>query len=110
MVKNFFNQTLTKGVMTMDRIKSLNSMKPFYQYVLKYKKWHTALRSIEQQAKYMDIFEKQSLPSQPLPEIVRIADMAEQHLRDFTDALEKLDPHLKKRNPGFKHPPPPARV
>jgi hypothetical protein len=102
MVANFFNQSRR---IRMSTRKVLRKLKKIYGYALKNKEWHVALRAVEQEAHYIggvrqppkrrDVFEKQTLPSLPLPKIKRIADMTEEQLKDFTTTLEKMYPDLK---------------
>jgi hypothetical protein len=82
---------LTKGSV-------LKKLETIYWHAFNDKKWHVALQVAELLGKNSGLFEKQRLP-----EVTRIADMTEEQLRDFIEALEKLDPELK-------HPPPPIPV
>ena len=87
--------------MTKDTI--LQNLQIIYWHALNNNKLDIALQAVEQQAQYMGLLEKQSLPSERLPQVRRTADMTAQQPRDFMADLKKLDPDLK-------HPPPPARA
>jgi hypothetical protein len=108
MITNFFNQ---RRRIKMSAIKILKKLKEIYGYALRNKEWRIALQAREQQASYRaeikqrakirSVFEKQNLPSQPLPKVRRIEDRAQEQPKVFV-AARKMYPALKK----LEHPPP----
>lgn len=82
----------------MSKENVLKKLEAIYWHAFNDKKWHVVLQVIELLGRKSGLFEKQRLP-----EVTRIADMTEEQLRDFMEALEKLDPELK-------HPPPSLHV
>lgn len=68
----------------------LKMLETIYWHAFNNHKWHAALQAAVLLGRNVGMFEKQRLP-----EVTRIADMTEQQLRDFIEALEKLDPELK---------------
>jgi hypothetical protein len=68
----------------------LKDIQLLYERALSNNKLTAALRAKELQGKAIGLFKPQRLPN-----ILRIADMTEEQLRDFIDRLEKNDPELK---------------
>ncbi|MDF3034460.1 MAG: hypothetical protein K0R76_1414 [Alphaproteobacteria bacterium] len=83
----------------MSSIKVLKNLKAIYWRALDSKKWDIALQTVDRQARYKAMFEKQSSPAQPLTDIRRMRDMTEEQLREVMAAWKKL-------YPDREHPPP----
>lgn len=72
----------------------LKDIQLLYELALYSGKLTVALRAKELQGKAIGLFETQRFPN-----VLRIADMTEEQLRDFIDRLEKNDPELKNLEP-----------
>ncbi len=69
----------------------LKDIQLLYERALSNNKLTVALRAKELQGIAIGLFKPQRLPN-----VLRIADMTEEQLRDFIEQLEKNDPELKR--------------
>ena len=80
----------------MSKNSVLKKLEAVYWHAFQDKKWHIVLQVVKLLGEKSGLFEKQRLP-----QVTRIADMTEEQLRDFMEALEKLDPELKRPPPSM---------